>query len=627
MKRFLSLIILSALTAVCVSAQIVLKAELSSRTVAAGGTFQVSYTLENAASVSEFKQPEAQGCKLLYISGPMNFSSVSNINGHVTRSQGIRYTVTFRAGDKAGSVTVSPVVMVSEGKKYTSNTVKVNVVEAVQDPYGGYGGYGGGYPAPRQQPQPESLKPLTHNDVFVRMSLNKTSVYEQEAVECRIILYTTAQATNLSYNTTPKIDGFLIEDASPTGNIDVQTVNEDGKTYYVYLLRKYLLFPQKTGELTINSGEYEINLIRQVRIRQSFYTYVIPQEDTFTTRSVTKTINVKALPEPRPAGFCGGVGTFKVSTELTPDDLATNMLGKLTYNISGTGNIKYIEAPKPVFPSTFEVDDQPESDSNITVTASGDNVTGNTSWTYEFVPRNVGDFKVNAGDFVYFDPGRDEYVTVHLPVYDMRIAKGSDSDVSANDLLSHEEMKDILPPVIGAHDAGGFGRPVVERGWYWLIWAILTVALLATVFIYRKQVKLRADVKGRRRARANKIARKRFELARQYMSRQENEKFYEELLRAMWGYVGDKLNIPGSQLTRDNVTQRLVDYGIMEEDINRFVALVDDLEMARYTPDAASSNPQTLYNHAVDVIDTMESFKPKTPGMQSSEDPFSIDLN
>lgn len=609
MKRLLTFAILLTLVTLGVSAQIVLKAELSRRSVAEGGTFQVSYTLENATSNPEFIEPEVANCKRLYVSGPVNFNSVTNINGHVTQSRGIRYTVTYRTQSK-GTVTIPPASMVLDGKKYTSNSLKVQVVEAQTDPYSQYGGGGGGY-APAPASSGEKLSPLTHNDVFVRMSLNKTSVYEQEAVECNITLYSTAQATNLSYNTTPKIDGFLIEDASPKSNVSVSTTTEGGRTYYVYPLRKYILFPQKTGELTINSGEYEIGLIRPVQVRQSFYVYTIPQEDSFTTRSVTRTINVKALPSPAPAGFCGGVGNFKVETELTPDDLATNMLGRLTYNISGTGNIKYIEAPVPDFPATFEVDDKPRSESEISISASGKNVTGNTVWTYEFVPRNVGDFTIGMNDFVYFDPDKGEYVSIRLDDYKLHVAKGNDTDVAANDLLSHEEMKDILPPVIGAHKQGSFDAPLLMRMWYWVIWMVLAAVLITTIIVYRKQVRLRADVTGRRRARANKIARRRFKLARRYMQQHDREHFYAELLRALWGYVGDKLNIPGSMLTRDNVSQRLDDYGVDESDVARFVALVDDLELARYTPDAASADMETLYRQAVDTIDVMENVRKK----------------
>lgn len=618
-KKSLCFVLLMAVMPLMLSAQMVFSAKMSRMNVSVGDRFQIQYSLENATQAGNFNAPAIDGCKTLYVAGPTTYSSYSNINGHVSSEQGIQYTVTYRA-EKKGTHTIPSATVESGGKKFTSNSFKITVSDAPANPYSGYGGgHGGnGYRQAPQQSGSQQLAPLTHNDVFVRMSLNKTSVYEQEAVECRITLYTTAQATNLSYNTTPKIDGFLIEDASPTGNIDTQTVTEGGRTYYVYLLRKYILFPQKTGELTISSGEYEIGLVRYTRINAGYYYYQVPSQEDFTTRAVTKTINVKELPSPRPAGFTGGVGSFSVSTELTPDKLLTGALGKLTYTVKGTGNIKYLTAPVPDMPSTFEYDDKPDAETDVH--ALGSSVTGTQTFTYEFVPQNVGDFSITAGTFVYFDPSKGDYVSVRLPRYDVHVAKGTDTDVAANELLSHEEMKDILPAQLGNHDLDADTVPVLYRWWYWMIWCVTALILLTVIIVYRKQARLRADVIGRKRARANKIARRRFKQARVYMQRKLNDKFYEEMLRAMWGYVSDKLNIPGSKLTRENVAQELASYGVPADVTDKFVSLLDDLELARYTPQNASNSPETLYGHAVDVIDAMESVKTVKPAKPTEDD-------
>ncbi len=611
MKRIITAIIICVF-ALAANAQVVFKSQIDRSTVYKDGKFTIQYTLENARSASNFTEPEIAGCEILYVAGPTTYSSYSNINGHVSQSQGIQYTITVLA-TKTGTVTIPPATVESDGKKYTSNSHKIKVTDAPANPYGGRGGYGGysGYgghtPAPPTQTVDD--KPLTHSDVFVRMTLSRNSAYEQQAIVCDIQLYSTAQATNLSYNTTPKIDGFLIEDASPRGNITSHTVTEGGKTFYVYPLRKYILYPQKTGKLSINSGEYEIELIHLNTVRSGFYTYTIPSQETFTTRAVTKDVEIKALPTPKPAGFSGAVGTYQAEATVEPLSLKTNELGTLTYTITGTGNINYLAAPEPAFPSTFEFDQNPRSESDVKVNNAGNDVTGRVEFIYEFVPENVGTFTVEPHDFIFFDPSKGEYVTIDLPVFDIQVAKGKDTSVSANELLSHREMKDILPNADSSRDNHYDARPMITQMWYWCIWIALVVVLGIVVIVRQKQDKLKSDVTRLKMSRANKIARKRFKKAAKYMQRHENNEFYTELLKALWGYVGDKLNIPPSQLTRDNVSEKLSAYGMTEEEIAGYVSLLDDLEMARYTPDAPGLTTTDLYDHATDVVKTMESVK------------------
>ena len=330
-------------------------------------------------------------------------------------------------------------------------------------------------------------------------------------------------------------------------------------------------------------------------------------EKSVRLQPYTSTVNIRPLPEPRPAGFTNAVGRFQFESTLNPRELRTGEAASLTYVLTGTGNLKYIEPPKPEIPSEFE---QYTPKTDIRARVAGNTVTGTMTVDYTIVPQSVGDFKIPRQEFVYFDPAAARYVTLDAEGYNVKVAKGSGTTISAEQREIEAKNTDILHIKTGDKGLVKNYVPVVRFWWYWGIFGLILAALTATVLAASRRDRRNADAAGRRNARANKVARKRLKAAEGFMKSRQSDKFYEETLRAMWGYLSDKLCIPASQLTRENIVARLTSKGVPAELADRVISLLDRCEMARYTPDSsADASVEALYNETAETINAIEKTK------------------
>ena len=373
------------------------------------------------------------------------------------------------------------------------------------------------------------------------------------------------------------------------------------------LLKKCIIFPQKSGRLTINSGNYDIKVVQYDNVNMGFFTVQNPQERQIQVSSNSASIDIKPLPSPQPEGFNGAVGEFKIDSRLVGNSFRTNDPATLIYTINGTGNIKYIKEPVIDFPSEFE---QYTPKSDIKAQINGQNVTGIMTVEYTFVPQAVGDFKIGSDKFVYFNLAKRQYETLTTPSYDIKVAKGisSESTIERKDIES--KNTDILFIKTGDKNLSEDHTLVVDTWWYWIIYLLLAGGLVALLIINRHKMKQASDIRGMRLAKASKVAKRRLKLAREFMEKKNSDKFYEELLKAVWGYLSDKLSIPMSQLSRENVASELRDYGASEPLCNDFIDVLDECEMARYTPSASQEKIEKLYDKATESIDELERTKP-----------------
>jgi hypothetical protein len=374
------------------------------------------------------------------------------------------------------------------------------------------------------------------------------------------------------------------------------------------VLKRCLLYPQKDGTLTINSGRYDVTLETYEEISNGFFITRRPIEQNITTVSNKVSVNVSPLPKPQPADFSGAVGKFSVSTSLEPQTLRTNEAATFSYVVKGTGNIKYLKTPDLDFgPGVEEYDPESESDAHFT----GSDMSGTFTATYTIVPQQVGEFNLAASKFVYFDPEKRQYVSLDIPAYNRRVAKGTATAATAVQQTGIDKsMDDILyiKPLKKGELVDEHIR-TFNTSLYWLLYALVAAALITTIVVYRRQLKLNADVAGRRTARANRVANKRLKLARNEMQRHNNDAFYTALSAALWGYISDKLGIPSSALTRDNVSEKLAEAGASEELIEKTINVIDDCEMARFTPEHSDTEVSTMYQNATDVINGLEATK------------------
>lgn len=576
--------------------------------VVEGDNFTVTFRVSNGQSqLSRANAPQIKNCTLIYGPGVSTMESYSYTNGKMESSRIVDYTFTYRA-DKAGTVTV-PTLTIKEGSKsMSSNKVSITILPP------------GKNQQRRQQPapvfdddddepvhsRPGAAANISANDIAVTVTMSKSHVYENEAVIASIRVYTKHDITSFRATTLPSFDGFLSEELPVNEQPHLERFR--GDNYYTVLVKKCLLYPQKSGKLTINSGRYDVTLQTYELVSNGFFATQRPVTKNITTNSNQVTVVVSPLPEPRPMGFNGAVGTnFSLSEKLEPSLLRTNEAATYTLTVKGTGNIKYLSAPDLDFGTNVEEYD-PETDTDTKF--NGTDLTGTFTATYTFVPQSEGSLHMEQTPFVYFNPATGKYVTLQIPEINQKIVKGSASATTVVGNTESKTMDDIR--YINPIDSNSLFKEhnrVFNTLLYFLCYLIVVLALIGAAVIYRRNLKLSADVIGRKTARANNVAGKRLKAAKTYLNNHNTDKFHEALASAIWGYLSDRLAIPASALTRDNISDKMALAGYPENLINDTISVLDDCEMARFTPDGGNANAAELYNAAASVINNIHSFK------------------
>lgn len=574
------------------------------RQVVQGNKFQISFSLRNAEG-NGFKAPEVGGCKLLY--GPSKSSSYSSqwVNGVSSSSSSEEYTMVYRA-DQAGKYTVGSATVSVGGKQYSTKPFTIEILPP--DRSAQQGNNRGSQSVQIDNANTQTAgKQVSSKDLFVRIILSKSNVYEQEAVVCTIKLYTKYQISQFIANIQPSYNGFLIEELPVSPNLnEIEHVN--GENYMVAELKKCILFPQQSGKLTITSGTYDVTVVQYEQFRTPFGIMRQPVEKQLQVKSNTSSVNILPLPEPKPASFNGAVGNFTVSTEIKPQVLKTYEAATYSYIIRGSGNIKYLKSPTIGFPSQFDVYD-PQN--NINAKPSGSTVSGTVTIDYTFIPQFVGKYEIPGTEFTYFNPATRKYETLTTQKYDLTVAKGSGSASQAPKGGIEQKNRDILHIKTGDLHLKQEHSYAVEGFGYWL-WYIVPLLLLAAVlFYYRKALKARSDMQLMRTKRANKVAQKRLRAAKQWMRAGDKNKFYAEVLTALWGYLSDKIQIPVSELNKENISAELTNYGATDEVIAAVIEVLNNCEFAQYAPELSGNDMESIYSAAADAMDKLENTKRK----------------
>jgi hypothetical protein len=568
------------------------------RGVYEGDKFPVTFKLTDAQSNSINVQ-QISGCTLLYGPSTSTSQSYQIINGRTSSSSTVEFTYFYRAGN-AGTYTIPAASVTVDGKKMSTKPVTFTV-----QPRSDRDKPASQRPVAIDDPDTQAAgRQVKSNDVFVRIILSRTSAYEQEAIACTIKLYTKYSISSFMPTKQPSFDGFLIQEVDLQPSLN-EIENYNGQEYMTAVLKKCIIFPQKSGRLTINSGNYDISVVQYDNVNMGMFQVRQPREAKIKVSSNSAAVDILPLPQPQPEGFFGAVGKFTVDSKLVGNSFRTNDPATLIYTVSGTGNIKYVKEPVIDFPSEFE---QYTPKSDIRAEVRGNDVTGSMTVEYTFVPQSVGDFKIGSDKFVYFDPTEKKYVTLSTPTYDIKVAKGVSAPATTEKKDIETKNTDIRHIHQGDKNPQPDHTPVVMKLWYWLIYAVALFGLIASVAIYGRRARLNADVAGRRQSKANKVARKRLKAAAGFMNSGDSEKFYAEMLKALWGYLSDKLSIPVSQLSRDNIVATLTEKGCPAEVSDSLIAVLDDCEMARYTPDS-SSRMDSIFNQGAEAINRMEDVK------------------
>ena len=571
------------------------------RQVIKGNKFNITYSLENASG-SGFKSPDVQGWKYLYGASMSQSMSSYSVNGKVTSSSSQSYTMTYKA-EKEGTYTVGSATIVVDGKTYKTKPFKLQILPPDKSASNGSN--------QSQSVQVYDIdsqsteKSVNKNDVFVRIILSKNSAYEQEGILCTIRLYTKYNIVSFMPTLQPSFNGFISQEIPITSQIN-RLENYKGENYMVADLKQCILFPQQTGKLSITSGNYNVTVVQYEMVRSIFGQMRRPVEKQIEIKSNNGTINISALPEPRPADFIGAVGSFKATAKMLNNNLKTNDSGTLRLTISGTGNLKNIKNPSVEFPSQFDV-----YDPQVTVDANpnGSSLLGSVTIDYAFVPQYVGKFTVKPITFSYYDINKKKYERVTLSGYDLNVAKGKFSgNSSVADLNQNKDILYIKRGDLKLHD---INNVILYKWWYVFAYIVPFMLFALVLFYYRKLIKERANVTLMKTKKANKVATKRLKNARVLMGKNKTDEFYEELLRALWGYLSDKLAIPVSELNRDNIKNELDKYGVVESVIETAIDILDRCEFARYSSVKGENDMSNIYKEACELIDKIENTKRK----------------
>ena len=577
--------------------------------VVEGEKFRVTFVLNNGEG-SDFKAPEVSCAKLIYGPSVSHSSSMSWVNGKSSHSSSEEYTMTYKA-TSSGKCHIGAASIVVGGKRMTTHATTIEVLPAGSHPKQ-QSQQTPGAPTNYSDPMTQTAdKAVSGKDLFVRIEMSKPRVYEQQAVVCTIKLYTKYQISQFMPTIQPSFDGFLIEEipVQPALN-KVETLN--GERYMTAILKQCILYPQQSGNLTISSGNYDVSVVQFDTYKSIFGTISQPVEKDLKVTSNKATINILPLPEPKPTSFTGAVGKFNLTTEVKPaTGLKTYSAATYRYTITGTGNIKYIKAPEVKFPEQFDVYD-PKTDAQVN-DGAGD-MSGKVVIDYTFIPQYAGEFDIPASEFSYFDPEAGKYVTLNIPARHLSVAKG-EGQPSNHYRMKNMDIRPIKSGDLGLKKSHGY---IVDHWTYWLWFLLPLLAMVALLLYYRKQLKERADVRRMRAKRASKVAQRRLKAARGFASRGDRNGFYAEMLNALWGYMSDKLSIPVSELSKDNINAELEQYGIDEQLRQESIALIDKCEFAQYAPELASGDMNAVLDEAAGIIDRLESVKRKKTTTEQS---------
>lgn len=589
----------------CIYAQNVSFTTTAPNAVIKGEQFRLTYTLENANGSDLKFASTIKGFDILF--GPsVSTSSITRIiNGQRSSSSSEAYTFILSATSE-GTFTLPGASIIVDGKTYSSKSVQVKVLPPDKNSTN------------NQQQSPSNRGAagssttsagFSTTDAFIRAIVSKTKIYEQEAFVVTFRLYTTYEVRNIGNIEFPEFNNFMIEDQTLSPTRQLQPEHYNGRNYYTADLRRVLLFAQKSGNIQIPSGKIQMVFNVPSKTIQTFFgPQYIMSDVTKELKTNPLTIKVLPLPENKPVSYANAVGSFNLSSTLTSTHIKANEAITLKLDLTGTGNMKLIKTPELILPKEFEVYD-PKITNNFKFSDNG--LTGTKSIEYLFIPRYPGKYTIPVINFSYFDPASGQYKTLKTPEYSITVDKDPNAvnQVVDNAQSAVKAIDDIRYIKQGKHKFENINNFIFGSVLYWLCYIIPFLLLIIALFIYRKRIKENADLNALRNKRANKIAVKRLKLAAKYLADNNKESFYEEVLRATWGYLSDKLTIPVSELNRDNIEHELINFGGSRELINKFIYVLDTCEFARYAPAESETAMDDLYKDAVDAIGEMENFK------------------
>ena len=603
MKR-LFVSIVAALAGIAALAQSTIQVEVHN-IVELQERFNVVFVVEGEHAPSEFTWDAGEDFNVVW--GPQRgtSTSVQIINGKTTRSSQTSYTYILQA-KSTGTFTIQPATAKVKGEVISSKPVSVQVVS------GNTSSQQQGASAQGEE-ETSARSTTVGSDIFMRLTLSRNSVVVGEPVTATLKIYNNANLVGFENARFPAFKGFWSQEDVPA-NIEFQREQVNGTLYKSAVLRRWVIIPQKSGEMTIDPAEV-VCLVNVQRRRSGsgsvFDEFFGTDYATVRERVSTKpaTLHVAPLPSGAPASFSGGVGQFSIQTRLSKDSLRTHDAASLLVTVSGKGNIALVEAPKISFPPDFEVYDVKTS-----VNTDKNGTSGSKTFEYPFIPRSHGEFSVGPVEYAYYDVSKRRYAVATAPALPLKVARSAAASVAAPDgspalVTDRKGVKNLGEDIrfIRTKTTLGSGKGflVYSTAW-WVTIAALLLAGFGFWLGFRKAAARRADVVGNRGRRATRQALKRLSQARDFLQKNLYTAFYEELHRSLLGFVGDKLAMDMADQNKDNIQASLIAHGVPESVAAGFTGLLDACEEARYAPDAGHQAMNDHYEKAVSTITAID---------------------
>lgn len=596
------------------SAQNVIRVEAPD-VVAVNEQFNVTFIIEGEKSPSDFQWSSGDDFQLVWGPQKGSSSSIQIINGK--RSSSHQTTFTYILIPKAtGTFQLPAATALLSGDRISSTQASIQVVSDGASSSQSSGKNGGKSSGGGQTSSTGSGE-ISSNDLFMRLSLSRTEVVIGEPITATLKIYQRANVVGFENAKFPTFNGFWSQETYVPNNIEFKRESLDDKIYNTAVLRTYVLIPQQSGTITIDPAE----LVCLVNIRTAsstsnslFDSFFQDEYRTIRKRVTTPAVKVKVNPLPagQPASFGGGVGNFGISARLTTDNLKTHDAASLVITVSGRGNVALLEEPKVNFPPDFEVYDTKTTENTD---KSNGGTSGSKSFEYPFIPRSHGDFTIEPVEYSYYDVNAGKYVTLRTEPLHVKVAKGKGGDstpvTTVNSGVERKDVKSLADDIrfifTGKPGLSGSGSFFVGSVFFWILLALMILGATSVYLAFRKVAAMRADVAGTKNRRATKMAQKRLKLAGEYLDKNLYSAFYEELHKALIGFVSDKLNMDMSEISKDNIASALTEGGVSEEQTKAFTDLLDACEFARYSPDGGNEAMRSHYDAALKVISSIDS--------------------
>ena len=609
MKRLYAIITLLLIFAEFAFAQVTLKIQAPAQTEV-GRKINVSY-VANTQDVEDIQVGDFSGFRVIYGPSTSRFSSTSIVNGKTTQSSSMTFTYTLLATEEGKHTLPAAAIKVS-GKSYKSGSAVIEVLPSSNNGQGNSQQSQSGRQQNNNQSRQRSrtsASDIGSNELYMTVTASKKKIYEQEAVLLTYKLYTLVNIQQIA-GEMPQLDGFHVQEVDTKAQMSLKLERVNGRNYGTAVWRQYVLFPQKTGKLKVPSITFDSQVEIQNTSMDPFDVFFGGGSLTQIVRKsiVTPSIDIEVLPlpTPKPANFAGAVGKYTISGQLTPEQVNANDAVTLRLIVSGQGNMKLMKSPKVNFPQDFEIYDPKVMDKT---TNSPQGAKGNVVYDYVVVPRHGGKYSITPVEFCYFDPDAHSYKTLKTDSFSIAVAKSKTTGSSSyheqedlkvlNDDIRFIKMGDVENT---ESDTLFFGSSS-----YWLYYIISASFFVLLLALFNRQIKKSRDVSGMRIQKAGKAASKRLKTASKLMKQHQSEAFYDEVMKALIGYAGDKLNIQNSELNKDNVSASLLSSGVEQSLVESYMNIISECEFARYAPGDPDATMEKIYTSASDVINELDS--------------------